>query len=62
MSKKILFLTTFILLLSLVGTASAVYYIWDNDNGAGDQLWNTPENWDPNGVPVAGDWAELEAY
>ena len=61
MSKKLLFLTTFILLLSLANNTLAVYYIWDNDKGAGDQLWETAENWDPNGVPVAGDWAELEA-
>ena len=61
MSKKFLFLTTFVLLLSLASNTLAVYYIWDNDKGAGDQSWDDANNWDPNGVPVAGDWAELEA-
>jgi hypothetical protein len=62
MSKRLLFLISVVLLLSLAGNALAVYYVWDNDKGTGDRRWDTPENWEPNGVPIAGDWAELEAY
>ncbi len=65
MSKKLLFLISFVLVLGLVTSASAYdTVVWDNNDGAGDRLWNTATNWtvDAGGpaqhkVPVAGDWA-----
>jgi hypothetical protein len=50
MCKKLLFL---VLLLGFVNTASATWVGWDN--GGGDRLWITPENWNPDGVPLSTD-------
>ena len=60
MSKKILFLTTFILLLSLAGNTLAVDVTWDNNLGAGDRLWDTVTNWDIDKVPEATDWVIID--
>ncbi|MHC4387963.1 MAG: LamG domain-containing protein, partial [Planctomycetota bacterium] len=67
MSKKLLFLISFVLVLSLA--ASALAYdtvVWDNQNGAGNRLWNDANNWtvDAGGpaqhkVPEAIDWAVI---
>ena len=62
MSQKLVFLISFVLVLCLAGNAVADYYVWDNNNGAGDRSWDTAANWNPDGVPGAGDWAEFEAY
>lgn len=41
----------------LLQTVSDIHYttakMWDGE--AGDDLWTTPENWSPNGVPTADD-------
>jgi len=33
-----------------IGVAQAADYIWDD--GAGDHLWSSAANWDPDGVPI----------
>ena len=40
MSKKLYFLISLILLLSFVGSVSAAEITWDNNDGAGDRLWD----------------------
>ena len=55
MSKKVLFLISFVLLLSLVGSARAAVLTWDNNGGTGDRLWDTALNWDADAVPGPGD-------
>jgi len=47
MSKKLYFLISFVLVLSLAGSASAQTFWTD---GSGDHLWCNPGNWD-NGLP-----------
>ena len=32
------------------------------DNGRGDNLWTTPANWNPDGLPVAPDDAIIDGY
>ena len=34
---------------------------FDNDGGGGDGKWNTAANWDPSGVPGAGDDVVIDA-
>ncbi|MHC4531875.1 MAG: hypothetical protein ACYSXD_09990 [Planctomycetota bacterium] len=51
MSKKLYFLISLILLLSFAGRVSAQYIYWDNDDGAGDRLWDTAVNWSTDTVP-----------
>ncbi len=53
MCEKVKYSISFILVLVLAGNALAADYLWDN-GGQGD-LWNVPENWNPNGVPTAAD-------
>jgi hypothetical protein len=68
MSKKLLFLISFVLVLSLAGNALEADTEWDRDNGAGvDRRWDTGENWDiPGGsssdfkVPEASDDVYIE--
>jgi hypothetical protein len=68
MSKKMYFLISFVVLLSLVTSASAYdTVIWDNDGGGGDRTWDTAVNWDkvaggPDKVPEASDWAVIQDY
>jgi hypothetical protein len=56
MCKKLMFLISLVMLLALVNSASAVSW----DGGGADALWATPENWDGDSVPGAGDVARLE--
>ncbi|MHC4531047.1 MAG: LamG-like jellyroll fold domain-containing protein [Planctomycetota bacterium] len=63
MSKKIPFLISFVLLLSLVGTASAATLTWDKDGGLGTRLWDDANCWDKTGpasAPTAGDTAVID--
>lgn len=61
MSKKLFCLISFVLVLGLVSTSCAYNtWTWDNDNGSGDRLWQTAANWDPYGVPAAGDWVIID--
>jgi len=43
--------------IGMAGTAQAVWHPWTG--GGSDGLWNTPTNWNPAYVPVAGDEAYL---
>ena len=57
MSKKMLFLISLALVLGLATNASAQWVNWDN--GGPGNLWNTPNNWDPCGVPDSSQNARL---
>ncbi len=57
MCKKVICIISFILVLILTGSASAATYLWDN--GGQGNLWNVPENWDPDGVPGAADTVRI---
>jgi hypothetical protein len=34
-----------------------VFYSWTDNNGTGSHLFNDPNNWSPNGIPIADDFA-----
>ncbi|MBC8218933.1 MAG: hypothetical protein H8E73_10750, partial [Planctomycetes bacterium] len=53
MRGELIFLASFVLVLSLVGDAPADDFKWDNSSG--DSLWRTGENWDLNKLPGEGD-------
>ena len=55
--KKALMIVAMVAVIGMAGTAHAIYRTWDG--GAGNGLWGSPLNWGPDGVPVAGDEAEL---
>ncbi len=57
MCKKVVYLISFVLVLVLVGNASADTLQWDN--GGNGSLWSVPENWNTDGVPTANDTAQL---
>ena len=66
MSKKMHFLISLVLLLSLAGNALAYDTInWDNDSG--DRLWQTVANWQvgrtpQEQLPLAKDWVVIEDF
>jgi hypothetical protein len=69
MSKKMYFLISFVLVLSLAGNVLAYDTInWDNENGTGDRLWQTATNWHTGTnqgkewAPLAKDWVLIEDY
>ena len=55
MSKKLLFLISFVLVLSLTANTLALDLVWDNDEGGGDQMWDSAANWDGGKVPTDSD-------
>jgi hypothetical protein len=57
MCKKMTYLMSLAVILASAGLVSAATVVWDN--GGADALWSTPENWDPNGLPVAEDEVRL---
>jgi len=57
MSQKMTCLVSLILLLVLSQSASA-QILWDD--GGGDHLWSTADNWNPNGVPGSLDSASID--
>jgi len=57
MFRKAIYLMPFVLAFILTGSLPAATYEWDN--GGDGALWNVPENWDPDGVPAAGDTARV---
>ncbi len=57
MCKKVIYLTSFVLVLVLAGNAPAATLLWDN--GGEGNLWNVPENWNPDGVPGGDDTAQI---
>jgi hypothetical protein len=52
MYKKKLCLVSFVLVLALVSSASAVNYHWWKDANSQNSNWNTPDNWDSGLVPA----------
>jgi hypothetical protein len=58
MCKKLMFLISFVAVVGLVSSASAID--WTNADPAND-LWNTPNNWDGNAVPGGGDLAYMSS-
>ena len=58
MCKKLMFLISLVLVLSLVVNAPAATFTWDN--GGEGNLWNVPENWEPDGLPTGADDARIE--
>ena len=57
MCRKAMYLIPFVLMFVLTGSVPAATFEWDN--GGNGALWNVPENWDPDGIPVAGDTARV---
>jgi len=53
-SKKLVCLMSLVLVFGMAGGAPAVDVYWDGGlaTGGTDNLWSTPNNWDPNGVPT----------
>ena len=57
MSKKMICLVSFVLVLYLVGDVQAATVTW-TDAGP-DHLWSTPANWNTGTVPTSGDWVRI---
>jgi hypothetical protein len=55
MGRKLIFLTSFILLLSMAATASAAPIAFTWSNAGGDADWCNEDNWTPVGVPGDND-------
>jgi hypothetical protein len=58
MSKKLICLVSFVLVLGLVGDVQAATVTW-TDAGP-DHLWSTPTNWDSGTLPTADDHAQID--
>ena len=59
MSKKLICLASFVLVLGLMVDVQAAVLNW---TGAGaDDLWSTPENWSTGTVPTVADKARIQA-
>ncbi|MBA7623898.1 hypothetical protein ES703_31298 [subsurface metagenome] len=58
MSKKVICLVSFVLVLSLVGNVQAADVTWTDT--AGDHLWSTPTNWDTGTLPTPADMAQID--
>ncbi len=56
MSKKMIYLFSFVLVLGLVGNVQAQTATW-TDAAPGDHLWSTPENWSEISTP--DHWAKV---
>ncbi len=57
MSRKVMRFISFVLVLALAGGASAATLAWDN--GGEGSLWSVPENWEPDGIPLAEDTVQI---
>jgi len=57
MCKKLIYLISFVLLLSLADDVQAVRLNW-TDAGA-DHLWSNPANWDVNRLPTCDDGVDI---
>jgi hypothetical protein len=53
MNRISTYLVCFVFVLGVAGNLSADDFRWDN--GSGDSLWRTPDNWSPDKLPGAGD-------
>jgi hypothetical protein len=59
MSKNLIYLASFVLVLGLIVDVQAAILNW---TGAGaDDLWSTPENWSTGTVPTVEDKARIQA-
>jgi hypothetical protein len=58
MCRKLILLTSFVLLLGFVNVTNAADIVWTG-RGA-DKLWSNPANWEGNKVPTAADDAKIE--
>jgi len=56
MCKKVMFLISLVLFLAV--NAPAATFTWDS--GGASNLWNVPENWEPDGLPTSADEAQIE--
>ena len=56
MCKKLIYLISFVLVLSLAGNVQAIDRLW---TGAVDNDWFTAGNWDPSGVPTSDDSVDI---
>jgi len=56
MCKKLIYLASFVLVLSLVGNVQAQTATW-TDAEPGDHLWSTPTNW--SDFPTPAHWAKV---
>ena len=54
MFRKLICFASVIVVLALSSSVWAITYTWDDGNSV-DHYWSSPNNWDPNGVPVFGD-------
>jgi hypothetical protein len=57
MCRKLIYLISFVLVLSLAGAVQATERYWTNGTGTG--LWSDAANWGPSGVPTSGDKARM---
>ena len=57
MSKRLIYLISFVLVLSLVGDVQAADVNW-TDAGP-DHLWSTPTNWASGTLPTSADLAKI---
>jgi hypothetical protein len=57
MCQKAMYPLSIILVFVLTGNIPAATYEWDN--GGEGALWNVAGNWNPDGVPAAGDTAQV---
>ena len=58
MCKKLIYLASFVLVLSLVGNVQAATVVW-TDAGP-DHLWSTALNWDTGTVPTSADIVRIK--
>ena len=58
MCRKLILLTSFVLVVGFVNNANAADIVWTG-NGA-DNLWSNPANWEGNKVPTAADDVAIE--
>ena len=57
MCKKLIYLISFVLVLSLAGNVHAATILWTN--AAGDGLWSNPGNWEGFALPTSADEAKI---
>ena len=57
MSKRLIYLICFVLVLSLVGDVQAADVAWTD--ATGNHLWSTPANWDSGTLPTSADKVKI---
>ncbi|MCP4257052.1 MAG: hypothetical protein GY774_05940 [Planctomycetes bacterium] len=56
MFRKLIYLVSFVLVLSLVGNVQAAVVNW---NASADPFWSTPNNWGGGSIPTSADTASI---